>query len=167
MKYVLGINQNTFFEFVEHGLIYPLTCHRSYRARSQGLRSGSETIIPLRRRLIKILLVCYYTTYVHFHSPTIYPSPRCNRIPILYLHPIPHPISKEHETLCSPNEYRVVSLLPLSSLGSGGSGLFRSGGGREITTGFEMTIMGLAREGGAGLLDWSGILVWLGMMCEI
>lgn len=50
-----------------------------------------------------------------------------------YRHPIPHPISNVHDTLCNPNGYDVVSF-PASrfsgSGGSGGKGLFRFGGGR-------------------------------------
>lgn len=46
--------------------------------------------------------------------------------------------SKEHENLCNPHRERMASL---SSLGSGGSGLFKSGGGSG-GRGFELTAPG-------------------------
>ncbi len=75
---------------------------------------------------------------------------------------IHHPICKEHETLCKPSQKILASL---SSLGSGGSGLFRSGHGRR-GNGFD--IKGAGQETGTGSLgvfDRMGASVSSDMVC--
>lgn len=75
--------------------------------------------------------------------------------------PYGYNIFKECENLCNPKEDTVALL---SSFGSGGSGLFKSGGGTG-GRGFDVTAAG--REDGSiclGPLYWSSTSVCSGMM---